>query len=921
MHIPTALPADRRVPRRPGAGRPFTLVVAVTVLVAALVVPLAAGPSAMPPQAGPAHLPLALASDVAHCPWLETAMDRREPPAALAAAVVARMRPKEKFGEITLQAVGPYENADAGVPRLCIPSLTLQDGPQGVAYGAVHVTQLPDPLALAATFDPSLARRYGDVQGQEAAGQGFDVVQGPTLNVLRVPESGRAFEGFGEDPLLAATMAVADIRGIQSQGVMAQAKHLVAYSQETDRGSLNAVVSARTLREIYLPPFEAAVRQGHVASVMCAYPQLNGVYQCQDPALVAQLHQWGFTGFVRSDLGAVHDPVAALTAGVDLIKPLSVPTLTALWRTGSLPMSVVDAAVRRVLTQMFAWHLIGRPPLGSPGSVVDSPDHAAVALVTAERSAVLLKNAGGVLPLSTGSLRSVAVIGADASSVPVTTGRGSAEVVAPFVSTPLAAITARAGPHVRVVAADGGSSTGPLRPVPDRYLTPDSGIGHGLSLTLTESDAESGPTSISLVEPTIETSLRAHAEPGPLLPGPVAPVLPGRPLRPITARGPVTAGSDLDRSQIVLPAGWSDASARWSGTLTPPRTGLYTLSLDGAGAATLTIDGRTAVSDPLQHATGRWSQAVELTGGHPYRLVLDWTPLSTTTPSGETRTSPSSLSLGWQYDSGYIARAVAAARSARVAVVFAGDYSSEAFDKPSLSLPGDENILIDAVAAANPRTVVVLNTSGPVFMPWLDRVAAVLEAWYPGEQDGAAAAALLFGAVDPSGRLPVTFPVSTAQSAINTISQWPGINLTSTYSEGLAVGYRYNHVTGTAPLFPFGFGLAYTRFTVGGLRVTRTTSGVAATVRVANVGNRAGTAVPQAYLTFPPAAGEPPGQLVAFSTVRLAPHASTTVTLPVPTSAFMDQAGPNPATVPGTYLLEVGQSSAGAGPGVLLSAP
>ena len=298
-----------------------------------------------------------------------------------------------------------------------------------------------------------------------------------------------------------------------------------------------------------------------------------------------------------------------------------------------------------------------------------------------------------------------------------------------------------------------------------------------------------------------------------------------------------------------------------------------------------------------------------LVAGHPYRVALSWEPVDRLTPSGETAFVPSALTLGWAFVGDQIAQAAALAHRSQVALVFVGDYASEAFDKPSLALPGDQNALIEAVAAANPRTVVVLNTGGPVVMPWLDQVAGVLEDWYPGEQDGAAVARLLFGDVDPSGHLPVTFPTSDTTSAINTPAQWPGIGLTATYSEGLEVGYRYDHATGTQPLFPFGFGLSYTSFTVSDLTVARSGGGYSAEVRVTNTGTRAGTAVAQAYLTFPASAGEPPGQLVAFRSVTLDAHRSARVTLPIPASAFTTAANGSPATVPGAYTLSLGQSS------------
>ncbi len=845
----------------------------------------------------------------ASCPWLASAMAAGRNPAALAELVAGRMSLPEKLGEIVLNSSGSYENVNAGVARLCIPSLTLSDGPWGIAYGDTGVSLLPAPLGIGATFDPSLARQYGQVLGAEARGQGIDVSQGPNLNIDRVPQSGRADESYGEDPLLTGTLGVADIQGLQSMGVMADAKHFLAYQQETNRGALDARVSARTLQELYLPPFKAAVATAHVATLMCAYPQLNGVFQCQDPALGLVLDQWGFAGFVRSDLGAVHAPSTALTSRVDLLKPSSVDELSDLMARGLLAQTTVDADVERVLAQMFAFGLVGRPATGAPGTLVATPAHAAFALTAAERSAVLLQNAGHLLPLSPSALGSVAVIGAAASTHPVIEGFGSSHVIPPFVSTPLDALQARLGPGTTVRYADGGSTTLHQPTVPTAYLTPDSGHGHGLTLRV--GPASGSGATITTVDPVPA----AAVEPAPVIHGNDHEVRsnppPDRPKRIPTDSADGGRLPDLDpttasATSIELPQGWTGTKVTWSGTLTPPRSGRYTFSIAGTGSAALTLDGRPAVSDLLPHDAGTWSGSIVLTAGHPYRLSMRWAPV----PDATSLDIPSILDLGMSYVGDAIAQAVAAARASQVAVVFAADYSSETFDRPSLSLPGDQDALIAAVAAANPRTIVVLDTSGPVLMPWLHQVGAVLEAWYPGEQDGAAAAALLTGDVAPTGHLPVTFPTSATRTAVSTRSQWPGNGLVSTYSEGLDVGYRYDHATGTTPLFPFGFGLTYTSFTVSHGSVARSGTGYTVTVSLTNTGRRTGSDVVQAYLTFPKKAGEPPAQLAAFAPVTVDPGQSRSVTLPVPATAFQSFQSSGWTTVGGTYRIGVGDSSA-----------
>ena len=312
------------------------------------------------------------------------------------------------------------------------------------------------------------------------------------------------------------------------------------------------------------------------------------------------------------------------------------------------------------------------------------------------------------------------------------------------------------------------------------------------------------------------------------------------------------------------------------------------------------------VTDPVAHDAGTWSGSIDLRAGKRYRVSLRWTPV----PDADSIGVPSILDLGMSYDSTAIAQAVAAARASQVAVVFAADYSSETFDRPDLALPGDQDALIAAVAAANPRTIVVLDTAGAVLMPWLDKVSGVLEDWYPGEQDGAAVAALLTGDVAPTGHLPVTFPTSGSTTGVSTAAQWPGVRLTTRYSEGLEVGYRYDHATGTRPLFPFGYGLTYTTFAFHHPTVHPQADGYALSVQVVNTGDRAGTDVVQAYLTSPPAADEPPGRLVAFAPVTLEQGTSTTVTLDVPAGELQSYLRGSWTTVPGTYRIGIGDNSA-----------
>jgi beta-glucosidase len=598
----------------------------------------------------------------------------------------------------------------------------------------------------------------------------------------------------------------------------------------------------------------------------------------------------------------VHDPVAALEAGTDLLKPASMSALSAAVGSGALPVSLIDADVQNLISHMFAYGLIGRALQGIPGTPVDRADHAAAALQTAERSVVLLRNRGGTLPLRTGRLHSVAVIGAAAYGSPVTAGFGSSHVIAPFVSTPLAAIKARLGRRVEIRYVDGGSTTRPLPPIPGADLSPASGRGRGMTLTIGHLAGSS--TVLSVTDPFAAASVRTEAptrkRPDVIKDNPLAVRKPGR-LATSGDQPSVVASSR--GTQITLPLQWGRATVTGTATFTVPRSGLYSISLSGSGSAHLSLDGRQVVGDGVTHGPGTWSEASYLIAGHHYRLQLDWLPLN----NGDGGKSTLAVGLGYEEDA--LRAAAAAARRAQVAMVFAADYSGETFDRPSLGLPGDQDALIRAVAAANPHTVVVLDTSGPVLMPWLNHVEAVIEAWYPGEEDGAAIAAVLAGDYDPSGHLPVTFPASEATAAVSSPSQWPGTGFVSSYSEGLDVGYRYNHQTGTRPLFPFGFGLSYTTFSFRHLSISPGPQGVDLSATVTNTGRSSGGDAIQAYVTYPAAAGEPPGQLVAFRFVVLRPGAAVRVTLHIPRSELRTYQNGGWGVVPGRYTIGVGDSS------------
>jgi beta-glucosidase len=823
--------------------------------------------------------------------------DAALPPAQRATLLVAQMTLDEKIAEVhgagfptPLNAAG-YAGVVPANTRLGIPALYLGDSPVGVGNGSTGVTQWADTSALASTWDPALARAFGQAYGAEQAGKGHNIALAPTINILRTPLWGRAPETYSEDPFLTGTLATADIRGIQSDNVIATAKHFVANNQEYLRSSINVVASQRTLHEIYQPAFKMAVQQGGVGAIMCSYNRINGTYACENgQELTDTLRDaWRFDGLVMSDWGALHSTIPAARAGLDLEMPGkaddAVPgpfdpffpsyfnsKLKAAVLDGSVPIATLDTMVTHILTAMFRIGLFDHrlpDPSAVKDNVVSTPAHLDLSTTIAEEGTVLLKNTGSVLPLRKNALKSIAVIGDAAYEHPQTAAGGSATVLPskPVVS-PLAGVRAQVGPGTQVNYSRGTLGPGALPAVPA------SAFGTGLHVTYYSStDLTGTPVATGTV-----ANLDYTGNPAPV---------------------------------ASLPT-WS---ARYTGTLTAPASGDYRFTLNAGAYVTVWIDGRQVVRYlPMQQSTsnGIAYGLVHLTAG-AHSIRVDVTPFTQQLVGVDLFAVSAGLHLGWQPQENVMIReAVAAARTSQVAVVVVSDPATEGADRPSLALPADQDRLISAVAAVNPRTIVVLNTASAVTMPWLDRVAAVFEAWYPGQTDGTATSDVLFGKANPSGKLPVTFPRSNAQGPDQTPAEYPGVDGNVYYDESLLVGYRWYNATGQKPLFPFGYGLSYTSFRFSHLTVRRGDGGVQATVTVTNTGSRAGAEIAELYLTFPRSTHEPPQQLKAFARTQLRPGQSQRVTLTVSRDqlAIYKNVDSGWTVEPGSYGIAVGDTSA-----------
>ena len=759
-----------------------------------------------------------------------------------------------------------------GVPRLHIPALRMTDGPVGVRVG--QATAFPASALLAATFDPNLGERVGAAIARETRAHGKNVILGPAVNIVRSPLNGRNFEYLSEDPALAAAMGVAYIKGVQGQGVVATVKHFAANNQETDRQTISAEVDARALNEIYLPAFEAAVKQAGVWAVMCAYNKLNGVHACEHPGLLDETlrRQWGFRGLVMSDWTATHSVAPAMRAGLDLEMPKAAyytpAAIRAALASKAIEPALLDELVRRQLRVIAALHLDEDASERPEGT--DTLEHRALNREVARAGFVLLKNEKATLPLERGKLRRIAVVGPRGGWVDC--GGGSARVNATRKVTLVDALRAALGTKVRVDFAPGEITTDGLEPIPASVLTPPAGyVGPGLLGEYFVGKERAGAPKLSRVDPAVDFRWELAA-PAPGLPE-------------------------------------DNYSARWTGKLTPPQSGHYVLALRSDDGSRLYLDGKLVVDNWGDHAPTLKTNEVDLVGGKAYDLRLEYYE----------SIIGASVELLWQRaDKDPLRKVAEVARGADLVIAAVGDGmadETEGADRTSLALPGRQDEIVRAATAVNAKVVVITTTGAAVAMPWLDKVSAVLHGWFPGQEAGAALVDVLLGEVSPSGKLPVTFPKRLEDEPW--FGNFPGADGKVVYQEGILVGYRWYDTHKLEPLFPFGFGLSYTSFAYRdlGLSAWDTERGTTARLRVKNTGARRGAEVVQLYVHAPSTSVlRPEQELRAFARVELAPGEEREIVLALPPRAFayFDAGQPERSAwriEPGVYEIRASSSS------------
>jgi beta-glucosidase len=791
------------------------------------------------------------------------------------------------LGELDLEAkVAILSGQDwwtlPALPQIGLASIVMSDGPVGVRgtrwSAADPSVALPSPTALAATWDADLARRAGQLLGQEARRKGVHVLLAPTVNLHRSPLGGRHFEAYSEDPLLTARMGTAYVAGVQDQGVATTVKHFVANDSETERFTVSVEAAERTMRELYLAPFEEIVREGGAWGVMSAYNSVHGVTMTEHAPLQLGVlkGEWGFDGVVVSDWLAARDTVRAALAGLDIAMPAKRnpwgAKLVAAVRDGLVPAEVVDEQARRVLRLAArVGALAGAPESVPPGSRPAIIGGAALARQIAARSAVLAANSGGLLPLDATQLTSVAVIGALARDARVL-GGGSATVFPAHVVSPLAGLTAALPESVKVRYAMGADVRG------DKLAPAAAPQWSGLRAIFRDRD--------------------------------------GRDLH-------ATALATGAGRWLQLPDGVEAgtlATVEISGRLTAEVGGTHQLGIRGIGEFALTVAGQRLFDGRLQPAAEDAASAFLSPPEH--RVAVDLAAGSVTDVSLTYRAAPGpgfamvSVLLGYAAPLAspeeLLTEAADAAAAADVAVVVVGtteEVESEGFDRTTLALPGRQDELVRRVVAANPRTVVAVNAGSPVELPWADDVGAVLLTWFGGQEAGHALADVLLGAVEPGGRLPTTWPASESDCPVLTTRPSDGV---LRYDEGVFIGYRAYERAGVTPRYPFGHGLGYTTWEYEHITADQR----AVTVTARNTGARAGREVVQIY-AGPAGAdtvGRPRRWLAGFAAVAAAPGEARTVTISLPERVFQiwaeGAAGGGWQTIPGEYVIEAARSRA-----------
>ncbi|AXC10610.1 Beta-glucosidase [Acidisarcina polymorpha] len=801
-------------------------------------------------------------------------------------AILGKMTPEQK-----IDYIGGTGFAIRAEPELGLPALEMSDGPVGVrSNSGFRSTTYAGGIGLAATWNPELAEEVGAGIGKDARARGIHFMLGPGVNIYRSPRNGRNFEYFGEDPFLSAAMAVGYIDGMQKQGVSSTVKHYLGNNSEFLRHDSDSIIDERSLREIYMPAFEAAVKKAHVGAIMDSYNLTNGQHMTQNSYFNTEIarKEWGFNGVVMSDWVATYDGVAAANGGLDIEMPtgafMNRKNLLPALKDGRVKQATIDEKVRHIVdtANRFGWLAPGYQQTDLSLSTYDL-NNQEVALNAAREGIVLLKNEGKLLPLDKTKVKTILVVGPDAyPAVPV--GGGSAGVVPFHGVSDLEGIAGYLGNNA-VVYYERGLPTIPDLAAQTNFTTTAHGGKAGLIVQSFNNAELSGPAAT--------TKTISH----------------------INSAGFTwqTMTEDMDTILALFSSGAKhEVSRRWIGYYTAKTSGTYEIGVQSSGegaGSRVYLDDKLIIDDWRLCRAFQPTLTVQLSAG-PHKVVVE--DNQTSMFGGRIR-----LAIADQATLVSAAAKTLAAK-ADVVVVAAGfdqDSESEGSDR-TFGLPFGQEELIKEISAANKNTIVAVTSGGNVdSLAWLDKVPAYLEQWYGGEGSGRALAEVLFGDVNPSGHLPATFE-RKAEDNPTFANYYPeGDSKKVTYKEGIFVGYRGYEKNGVKPLFPFGYGLSYTTFKYGNLTVNQDGgSGGNYTVAfdVTNTGDRAGATVAQVYVADDHTSiAHAAKQLKGFSKVNLKPGETQhlSVTLDARAFAYYDVSAKRWRVSPGNFGILVGESS------------
>jgi len=780
--------------------------------------------------------------------------------------IISQMTLKEKAAMLSGDTTG-FDSKP--LPRLDIPVLRMTDGPNGVRWQ--ESTAFPVGVCMAATWDTSLIYSLGQALGRETKAKNRNVLLGPCINIHRDPRAGRNFESFGEDPYLTSRIAVSYIRGLQSEKVIATTKHFACNNQEFERNSMDSKVDERTLHEIYLPAFKAAVQEGHTWAIMSSYNRLNGHYTSSNTWLLQNLlkESWGFQGFVMSDWGAVHSVVPTLYAGMDIEMPtakyLNEKNVIQAIQHGRMKESKIDEKIRRLLRAMFAMNYFEQEI--PSGGDLHSPQNIQTAYDVAAGGVVLLKNEHNFLPLSEKKIKTLAVIGPNAGTLR-TGGGGSSHVTPINPISPVEALKEKAT-GMEIKFSPGMIIDSDMQPVPSECLQTHDGRA-GLSGEYFKNAEFKGDAAEIRIDQTIDFNWHQG--------------------------GPENFTNNY-------------FSIRWNGKLIAPETGNYLIGTTSDDGSRLYLNDEMIVDNWGNHAMSTKLSTVYLEKGKAADLKIEYYEHG----------GDAGIKLQWQkVEQSPLEEAVQLAKKCDAAILFMGfseRYETEGADRISNALPKEQVDIIKKVKAANDNIVVVLNSGAGILMSdWVDDASALLQAWYPGEEGGNAIADILLGNINPSGKLVTTFFKN--DDDLPTFNNYPGKNDELNYAEGIFVGYRHYDKYDIAPLFPFGHGLSYTDFQYSNLKISSKsithTDSLTLNLTIKNIGQTDGAEVVQLYLQdHKSSVPRPVKELKSFTKVFLKAGEEKTVKLLLLPDAmkFWDVCSDSWKAEPGKFTVMVGSSS------------